>query len=510
MQTTLLNSLPALGAFVLRLLAALVVLLIGWLIAKWLAGLVGKLLKRLGVDERAAKWAGDEKVPKVEEGIKKIVFYILMLVVLLAFFEVLGLTFITQPLNAFLDAIAAYIPNLLAAGVLILAAWIVATILRGLVRRILQMANVDKRLGEDIDPEKASVSKALSEAVYWLVWLVFLVPILEALGLQNLVIPLTNMWNQVAAFLPKLFAAVLILLVGWFVAKIVRRIVTGFLAAVGVDRFSDRVGLGKVLGKQNLSGLIGLIVFVLILIPVIMAALEAVGLTSLTAPLTAMLASVFTAIPVILAAFVVLLVAAIVGRLVGDLVANLLEGIGFDKVMVYLGLAKEPTTGRMSPSKIVGYIVFVAIMLLAVMAATSLVNIPALSVIVAQFIAFAWHILVGLVIFGLGLWLASVLAKAVDATDWPNKRLASVFARVAVIGLATAMALAQMGLADSIINLAFGLIVGAAALAVALAFGLGGREVAGRELDNWVGAVKELPDTPSAPEANLEDARPEM
>jgi hypothetical protein len=260
------------------------------------------------------------------------------------------------------------------------------------------------------------------------------------------------------------------------------------------------VGLGKMLGKQKLSGVIGMIVFVLILIPVIIAALDVLGLGALTTPLSDMLSAVLMALPVILAAFVVLVIAVIVGRLVGDLVANLLEGVGFDNILVYLGMAKEPTTGRMSPSKLVGTIVFVAIILLAVMAATSLINIPALSVIVAQFIAFAWHILIGLVIFCLGLWLASVIAKAVDATDWPNKRLAGVFARVAVIGLATAMALSQMGLADSIINLAFGLIVGAAALAVALAFGLGGREVAGRELDHWVGAVKETPDAPALPD----------
>jgi hypothetical protein len=500
MINQLLTTLGPLGTLLLRLIAAGLVLLIGWLLAKWIAGLFGKLLRRLGVDERSAKWAGDEKVPKVEESLTKVVFYILMLVVLLAFFEVLGLTFITQPLNAFLGAIAAYVPNLLAAGVLIVVAWIVATILRGLVRRLLQMTHVDQRLGEDIDPEKASVSKALSEAVYWLVWLIFLVPILAALGLQSLVTPLTAMWSQIAAFLPKLFAAALILVVGWFVGRIVQRIVTSFLAALGADRFSDRVGLGKMLGKQKLSGVIGMIVFVLILIPVIIAALDVLGLGALTKPLSDMLSAVLMALPVILAAFVVLVIAVIVGRLVGDLVANLLEGVGFDNILVYLGMAKEPTTGRMSPSKLVGTIVFVAIILLAVMAATSLINIPALSVIVAQFIAFAWHILIGLVIFCLGLWLASVIAKAVDATDWPNKRLAGVFARVAVIGLATAMALSQMGLADSIINLAFGLIVGAAALAVALAFGLGGREVAGRELDHWVGAVKETPDAPALPD----------
>jgi hypothetical protein len=52
------------------------------------------------------------------------------------------------------------------------------------------------------------------------------------------------------------------------------------------------------------------------------------------------------------------------------------------------------------------------------------------------------------------------------------------------------MALRQMGLASEIINLAFGLLIGAIAVAVALAFGLGGREIAARELSGWVESVK--------------------
>jgi small-conductance mechanosensitive channel len=110
MQTTVSTTIESFGTLLLRLLAALAVLLIGWLIARWLAGLVGKLLKRLRIDERAAKAAGDEKVPKVEESLTKIVFYILMIVVLIAFFQVLGLTLITEPLNAFLGSISAYVP----------------------------------------------------------------------------------------------------------------------------------------------------------------------------------------------------------------------------------------------------------------------------------------------------------------------------------------------------------------------------------------------------------------
>jgi hypothetical protein len=139
----------------------------------------------------------------------------------------------------------------------------------------------------------------------------------------------------------------------------------------------------------------------------------------------------------------------------------------------------------------VGTIVLVAVLVLAALSATSILNMPALTLILVQFLGFAWRIIVGLVIFGLGLWLASLIVSGIEATDWPHKKLAVIFTRIAVIALATAMALGQMGLADAIINLAFGLIVGGFVLAAALAFGLGGREVAGRELEGWVTAVHE-------------------
>ncbi len=62
------------------------------------------------------------------------------------------------------------------------------------------------------------------------------------------------MMNQILRFLPNLFAAGLILGVGWFLARIVQRIVTNLLVAIRADRLSDRVGLAPVLGTQRLSG----------------------------------------------------------------------------------------------------------------------------------------------------------------------------------------------------------------------------------------------------------------
>jgi len=428
-----------------------------------------------------------------------------MLFVLLAFFEVLGMSIITEPLNALLASVGAFIPSLISAGALIVAAWIIASILRGITRRALRAAGVDKRVAESTDSDSMPISKALAEAVYWLVWLIFLPPILGALGLESLVEPLVQMFNELLGYIPNILAASIIVLVGWFVAKIVRRVVTSFLVAIGTDEFSDRIGLGKMLGEQNLSGLLGLLTFIVILIPVSIAALEALQMTALTTPLSSMLESIFLAIPAILVAAGILLVAYIFGKLLADLVTNLLEGIGFDNILVNLGVSKEPMTGRVTPSQIVGNLVLLGVMIMATLGATSILNFPALSLVVTQFLAFTWRIVVGLVIFGIGLWLANVLVNGIEATDWPQKRLAAIFTRITVIVLAGAMALNQMGLADSIINLAFGLTLGGIALAVALAFGLGGRDVAERELESWVTTVHEEGSTAALEAQDVEE-----
>jgi hypothetical protein len=481
----------ALGTFGLRLIGALLVLLVGWLVARFIANVVRKLLSKTNLDNRAVEMTSGEKVPSLEEGIARIIYYALMLLVLVGFFEVLGLELITEPLNNLLNTLLAFIPNLLAAAVLVVAAWLVATILRGLTRRILETANVDRRVSDQIEAEQTQLSKAFSEGVYWLVWLVFLTPILGALGLQSLVAPLTNMFNEALAYLPNLVAAAVILLVGWFVARIVQRLVTSFLDAVEVDKFGERIGLKRVMGEQSLANLLGLIVFILILLPVVIAALDALQLVSLTTPLTDMLGTILDAIPAIVGAFIIVAVAAIIGRLVGDLVANLLAGLGFDNVLVSIGISSATPSSRTTPSKVVGYIVLIAIILLALLSATSLLNFPALTDVITQFIAFAWNILIGLVIFGIGLWFAGLVSRGIEASNIPQKRLAALFARIAVIVFAASMALGQMGLASSIVNLAFGLTLGAVAVAVAIAFGLGGRDVAARELNSWVENLRE-------------------
>ena len=253
------------------------------------------------------------------------------------------------------------------------------------------------------------------------------------------------------------------------------------LAAAGADRLSDRVGL------TPLSKLVGLIVYILVLIPVIIAALNALALEAITRPASNMLDLILEAIPAIFAAAVVLTIAYVVGKVVAGLITDLLTGIGFNAVLMRLGIGKEPEEGRRTPSEIAGYLGLVAIMLFAVFEASDLLGFEALSNMIAELTVLGGHILLGLTIFGIGLYLANLAATTIQAGGGAQAGLLAVVARIAIIILAGSIAIRHMGLANEIINLAFGIILGAAAVAVAIAFGIGGRDIAARKLDEWIG-----------------------
>jgi hypothetical protein len=93
-------------------------------------------------------------------------------------------------------------------------------------------------------------------------------------------------------------------------------------------------------------------------------------------------------------------------------------------------------------------------------------------------------------VFGIGLFLANLAAETVRASQAAQSGLLAVAARISIIILAGAIALRQMGLANEIIELAFGLLLGSVAVAVALAFGLGGRDIAAMQIESWRNSLK--------------------
>ncbi len=479
-----------LGGNLPGLLAALAVLIVGWLAAFVVAAVVRSLMKRTQLDDRLAIWLGDDDTlphDTFERWIPRIVYYVVLLFVLVAFLQTLGLTVVTEPLNRLLGEIFEFAPRVGGAGMLLIAAWIIGTVLRLAVTRILQATNFEERLGSAaaLDSERrVSISRTLGDAVYWLIFLLFLPAVLDTLALQGLLLPVQSMLDQVLGFLPNLFAAALIAAVGWFIARILQQITANLLAALGLDQLSENVGLTAVLGKQRLSGVAGLVVYILILIPVLVAALNALQLDAITGPASNMLDAILAAIPLVFAAALLLVIAYVVGKVVGGLIANLLASVGFDRILALFGAGDEDRAGR-SPSDIAGSLVQVAIILFASVEASRLLGFAVLADLVAQFLVFASQVLLGLVIFAIGLYLANLAANVIDASGNEQAKLLALAARVSIIVLAGTMALSQMNLASDIINLAFGIVLGSAAFALALAFGLGGREVAARQLEEW-------------------------
>jgi len=110
--------------------------------------------------------------------------------------------------------------------------------------------------------------------------------------------------------------------------------------------------------------------------------------------------------------------------------------------------------------------------------------------VVTTFINFGGDVLLGVVILLIGFWLSGVAYAGILRTSSENAKGLGRLAQVAIIGVVIAMGLRAMGIADDIVNLAFGFTFGAIAVAVALAFGLGGREAAGKQMEYWLSKLR--------------------
>ncbi|TVQ78095.1 MAG: hypothetical protein EA369_07515 [Bradymonadales bacterium] len=485
--------------FAPNLLGALSVLIVGYLIAVVVSIILKKALETLKFNDRLQKALDPEggspsQTTKSIDGplwISRAVRYLIMLFVLVAFFDVMKLSIVTEPLNELLTQILAYIPRILGPAILLVVAWILASLIKALSHRVLTTINLDKRVGEKAGYSKSqSLSKSISITLYWLVFILFLPAILEGLALEGLLNPVKAMLEKTLAFIPNILAAGLIALIGFFAAKIVQGISSKLLESIGVNELSRRASIDNILGQYRLSELIGFFLYVVILIPVLIASLNALQLDAITNPASQMLASVLSAIPLLFAALILMSIAYLIGRILAGLLSNLASAAGFDNLFVTLGLSTKQASAEKKPSRVVYYVVFAGILIFAAIEALRLVHFVALAELLQQFLIFAGQILLGLIIFGVGLFLSDFVAKRVLSSVTKHTQTLAFVARASILILAGAMALRQMGLAEDIINLAFGISLGAVAVAAAIAFGLGAREVAGELAKDWVNRVK--------------------
>ena len=491
-------------AFLPRLLGAVLILLVGCLIAAVAAAIVKGVLNRTKIDNRIAASVTGRDAPQVEGFISSLVFWSILLLTVVAVLDTLELRVASQPLNSFLQQIGTFLPKLVGAAILLAIAWAVATLVKLITVRGLDAARIDERINSPSDERtginQLSLSETIGNALYWFIFLMFLVPVLDTLGLQQALVPVQSLITQIISILPNILAATLIAAVGWFLANVVRRIVTNLLATTGIDHMGSRFGLSNASGAQTLSSIVGTIVYVLILIPVAISALTALQIQAISVPAIAMLQQVLGAVPLIFTAATILIVAYFVGRFVSELVTSILTSIGFNNIFSIIGLPSlnrpvtsvgtTPRAPAKTPSEIAGIIVLVGIILFATVAAVNVLNIPALTVLVTGILVILGRILAGLIIFAIGLFFANLAFSIIASTGNAQARILGQVARISIITLVSAMALQQIGVAPDIVNLAFGLLLGAIAIAISLAFGLGGRDIARSQVQEWLDSYK--------------------
>lgn len=405
------------------------------------------------------------------------------------------------------DQITIWGPRILVAILILIVTHFVARAVRwGLIKLMDKIPLLKKSATQ----QGGNLAASMGTLGYWLVWLVGLLVALQPLGLNQALAPINALTEEVFTYLPRIIGASVIFFVGVLIARIVRTIVETALGAVSWDKVCAR--LGKTASTpaapqeekteptgDRCGALIraaGMLVFTIIIIPVAISALQTLGISSIVGPTVFVLQTILEAIPRIVAAALLLAIAYFIAQWVRGLIEQLLASTGFDRALTGFG-GLAPKT---QPSRIVGWIALVTIMLFAAIEATSLLKFELVAVMLGEVTELGGQVIFGSVIVLIGVVMARLVAKLVGDSVGESG-LPSIL-KYAIIALAIAMGLRFMGLANEIVNLAFGLILGSAAVACALAFGLGGRETAHQVLQRWLSARKanDPRDTQSPPD----------
>lgn len=361
-----------------------------------------------------------------------------------------------------------YLINALIAILLLIVGIFIAKLLKKLTANIIKKSGLDEKLKS----ENITLSKFISKLVYLLVMIFVFTLVLGRLGLTSALDPLKNMLDDFLGFIPKIVGAGLVGYIGYMLATIIAEFVG--MSGDTIRKFLPKL---KISTKIDVVNILKKVVFIFIFIPLLIVALNILGMDAISIPATEMLSSFMEAIPKIATAAIILIAFTIGARFLSSLVKDILNGMNMNETLQKIQLDKM--VGSVNVVNLIGNIVYFFIVLFGITTAVEKLEFSQLSEILATVNVYGGKILFGLVILVIGNWIASIVYKNMAVKE--NAFLASIV-RMAIIAIFLAIGLNTMGIADEIINLAFGLTLGTIALTIVLSFGLGGREAAGHHM----------------------------
>lgn len=362
--------------------------------------------------------------------------------------------------------------NLLFVIALLIIGFIIAKFLQKIITKLIGKTGIDRKLSNS----KINLSKFIGKLVYFLAMIFVFMLALEKLGMTNVLEPVKGLLNGFLDFVPNIVGAGLVGYIGYMLATIVSELVG--LSGETIQKFLPKLKLPE---NLNIVVILKKVVFIFIFIPLLIAALNILNLDAVSNPATDMLASFFDAIPRILVATLILIVFIVGGKYLSELVKSLLDSLNINEFMKKANLTS--LVGKNNIEGIIANIVYAFIVLFGLITAVEKLEFNKLSEILNTVVSYGGNILFGLAIIVLGSWIGKIVSN--NIIDKQNAFIKNII-NAAIISIFLAIGLRSMGIANDIINLAFGIILGAIALTIVLSFGLGGREAAGKQMQKII------------------------
>lgn len=466
---------------VLAVVGAVLVLLVGWLVASILSRKASYFVRTISPTTPMLPDGTPAPMSQADSIVGKVIYVIVMIFTVLGCLSILKLDAAATPLQEFITSIARYVPNIAGALLLAVIAWIVAEIVKVLTKTAMLKSKLHEKLAAQTnakDPE--ATAEYTAKTMYYTVFLFFLPAILNTLKIYGITAPLQSMFEKVITYIPNVLAAGAILLVGLWVAGIIRRAVAGLVVISRIDSFGEKIGVSKLFGNGGIAAMAGVVSYVLVAIPVVISSLSALKIEALSNSVSGFFNKLLNAAGDIIGAALLIFAAVLAGGFVSALVTQFLAALGFDRLME--GILRKRSENTVAPSAVVGKLTFAVIIVLAVLSACEILGFNQLAQLIRTFAAFGGNILLSIAVLLIGVWLANVAA---DALEGKCEKILVTAVRIAVIIFTAAIAIGNLNIGDSIVQIAFTLILGAVCVAAAVAFGIGGREAAAKLLNEW-------------------------
>ena len=363
------------------------------------------------------------------------------------------------------------------AVLILLLAFITAAIVKSLVVKLFTKTKLNALLGK-MDNETDGKEKTVTfigKLVHLLVFLLFVPGIFESLGMREVSSPILNLLNTMWGYLPNILAAVLVLWVGFFIARLVRELLIPVFNRLKVNTLQEKAGV-QVADTGRLSDTLAYIVYVLILIPVIIASLQVLNIQAVSVPAIQMLDTIFKFIPNILASLVIILVGCMVARFSGNIVENMIASAGFD---AKLSERLETKGNGFVLSKVVGITIHTIMVVFFIVESFGVLHLPVLTGIGNAVISYMPYVLASVLIL-VACYVCDGLAG--KALLKGNHTVLALVSKISIYTIGTFMILNELGIAKEIVNTVFILIIAALAVSFAVSFGVGGRNFAEKVL----------------------------